>query len=97
MAPLPRTTVRDALSVSLTVGAYGAGFGAAELPLLALYLHGGQPVRGHRGRGVRRSCCQRDRDRGDAGHAQRALRNSDGAVVARTWTQARRLDAPHDR
>ncbi len=31
MAPLPRTTVRDALSVSLTVGAYGVAFGAASV------------------------------------------------------------------
>ncbi len=31
MAPPPRTTVRDALSVSLTVGAYGVAFGAASV------------------------------------------------------------------
>jgi predicted branched-subunit amino acid permease len=31
MAPLPRNTVRDALSVSLTVGAYGVAFGAASV------------------------------------------------------------------
>ena len=31
MAPLPRTTVRDALSVSVTVGAYGVAFGAASV------------------------------------------------------------------
>jgi predicted branched-subunit amino acid permease len=31
MAQLPRTTVRDALSVSLTVGAYGVAFGAASV------------------------------------------------------------------
>jgi predicted branched-subunit amino acid permease len=29
MEPLPRSTLRDALSVSLTVGAYGVAFGAA--------------------------------------------------------------------
>jgi predicted branched-subunit amino acid permease len=31
MAQLPRTTLRDALSVSLTVGAYGVAFGAASV------------------------------------------------------------------
>jgi predicted branched-subunit amino acid permease len=31
MAPLPRNTVRDALSVSVTVGAYGVAFGAASV------------------------------------------------------------------
>jgi predicted branched-subunit amino acid permease len=31
MAPLPRNTVRDALSVSLTVGTYGVAFGAASV------------------------------------------------------------------
>jgi len=31
MAPLPRSTVRDALSVSLTVGTYGLAFGAASV------------------------------------------------------------------
>lgn len=31
MTPLPRNTVRDALSVSLTVGAYGVAFGAASV------------------------------------------------------------------
>lgn len=31
MAPLPRNTVRDALSVAVTVGAYGVAFGAASV------------------------------------------------------------------
>jgi len=31
MAPLPRKTVRDALSVAVTVGAYGVAFGAASV------------------------------------------------------------------
>ncbi len=31
MAPLPSNTVRDALSVSVTVGAYGVAFGAASV------------------------------------------------------------------
>jgi predicted branched-subunit amino acid permease len=31
MAPLPRNTVRDAVSVSVTVGAYGVAFGAASV------------------------------------------------------------------
>jgi predicted branched-subunit amino acid permease len=31
MASLPRATVRDALSVSLTVGSYGVAFGAAGI------------------------------------------------------------------
>ena len=31
MAPLPRSTVRDALSVAVTVGAYGVAFGAASV------------------------------------------------------------------
>jgi 4-azaleucine resistance transporter AzlC len=31
MSPLPRNTVRDALSVAVTVGAYGVAFGAASV------------------------------------------------------------------
>jgi 4-azaleucine resistance transporter AzlC len=31
MSPLPRNTIRDALSVSVTVGAYGVAFGAASV------------------------------------------------------------------
>ena len=88
----PRATLRDALSVAITVGAYGVAFGAAgvaagfsvlqTLPVLAAHLHRREPVR-RRGRGRgRRGPRQRHRRGGDARHPQRPLRDPDGPARA---------------
>jgi predicted branched-subunit amino acid permease len=99
MAPLPRNTVRDALSVAVTVGAYGVAFGAASVAagfsvlqtcLFSLFTFTGASQFAAIGVVAAGGCRQRDRHRHHVGHSQRALRNSDGADLGGARTAQNR-------